>query len=118
MTLEEQTRSRLELSIICQLAVEKLDDLKDSLLVKTSSLKHQFTKIEKGIKPHLSIYDGMLNDDPQMALNLSQQMEIIINRLAKASMTEICQMNAMFDYYDTNKEECKEKFPIYFNKLG
>ena len=107
----------LKAILLSQLLIESMESLKGSKYYK-ESLKYNINRSIKECEMVFNEnYNIIYNNNPEMATNVLNKLEGLINKLSKSTLDELVMIDAVIDKYNDNKEWFLENGQAEFLKI-
>ena len=101
----EPQLSYLKVLLLGQLTLEAMDELNGQ-------------RFSKQLEAHIKAdYDLVYSNDPEMATNVLNKLESLIDKLRTSDVDELLMIDAVIDKYHDNKEWFKEHADAEFLRL-
>jgi hypothetical protein len=107
----------LKVLLLGQLTLEAMDELNGTSKYK-HNLKLNGQRFSKQLEAHIKAdYDLVYSNDPEMATNVLNKLESLIDKLRTSDVDELVMIDAIIDKYHDNKEWFKEHADAEFLRL-
>ena len=107
----------LKVLLLGQLTLEAMDELNGTSKYK-HNLKLNGQRFSKQLEAHIKAdYDLVYSNDPEMATNVLNKLESLIDKLRTSDVDELVMIDSVIDKYHDNKEWFKEHASAEFLRL-
>jgi len=108
----------LKVVLLSELLLEANEDLKNSPQYKLG-LKQQVSRTNMMLDRIVrSEYDKVYGVDPQMATNVLNKIDSLLNLIKSASIQDLIVMESVIKRYNSNKEKFRESEVVWFDKVN
>lgn len=112
----DTSQKALKVIVYSQLLAESIDDLKNTSLYKYKT-KQRLNNTEQLLKNYIKQYDDVYNANPEIATNILNELDLLIEKLASKNITQIITINQMHDRYLESPEVFNQNFNLKLTKL-
>lgn len=113
---EETKNKALKVVLLSQLLVEANDDIKGTVLYK-GKVKQYGNIFINQLKANIRITDEVYSADPEMATNLFNELDGLVEKLATLDVVGLTMIKQMHDVYSNNQEDWDNMFKLELTKL-
>ena len=115
--VEDLRLKSLKVVLLSQLLVEAIDDIKGTDLYKGKVKQHANT-LSNILTPMLkSQVTDVYKTNPELTTNLFNQLDEIVEKLAKINVVDITMINQIHTHYSKFPEDWNAFFELQFNEL-
>lgn len=108
----------LKVVLLSELLLEANEDLKNSSQYKLG-LKQQVSRTNMMLDRIVrSEYDKVYGVDPQMATNVLNKIDSLLNLIKSASIEDLIVIESIVKRYNTDKEKFRESEVVWFDKIN
>jgi len=108
----------LKVVLLSELLLEANEDLKDSQQYKLG-LKQQVSRTNMMLDRIVrSEYDKVYGVDPQMATNVLNKIDSLLNSIRDASIQDLIIIEGIVKRYNEDKEKFRESEVVWFDKVN
>ena len=113
----DTTHKGLKVILFSQLLVEAIDDVKGTTLYQFKT-KQLLNSVERFLKDYIKQNDEVYKANPEMATNLFNQLDELVEKLALRDVVELVMINQIHSHYSHNKNDWDNLFSIEMTKLN
>lgn len=107
----------LKVVLLSVLLSEAIDDMKGTTLYKRE-IKQMANRLQKMLEPNVQQLDAVYDADPTTATNVMNEVDALVQKLAKCNITDLTMLNQMHEHYMKNTEEWQKQFGFEFKQLN
>tara|TARA_R110002012_G_scaffold321174_1_gene547890 strand:+ start:2487 stop:2852 length:366 start_codon:yes stop_codon:yes gene_type:complete len=116
-TTYQNQQKLLKVIMLSQLLVEAIDDIKHLPQYRSKVKIHGKTLINL-LGPYIKQTKEVNNADPEMANNIYNSIEDLIQKIGNIDLTGIVMINQIHDHYKQFPEDWNEFFKVELQKLN
>lgn len=116
MTQAEAQIKGLKVVMLSQLLVEAMDDIKGTTLYK-AKVKQHGNILANVLSKTLRQTDTIHAANEEMTVNLFNNVDDLMERIAKADMMEMTMINQIVEHYSNHKGDWENFFAVEMTKL-
>lgn len=107
----------LKAVVLAEVTAEALDDIKETSLWRHNAKKYG-KLFAKTLLPAANEYDSIYAESPQLANDLSKEIDSLVSKIAAANVVDFAMINQITEHYLANKTEWCKNFPLKFTELN
>lgn len=106
----------LKVIIYSVLLNDAIDGVRGTSLYK-QHIKQAGNNLSKMLDPFISQLDAIYDADPQMTINIQNEVDSLVEKLAKRDLVDLVMLNQIHDHYAKNPKDWQDLYELELTKI-